>query len=233
MTTKRTNRTLDIGGAPTAPAANGTALSQPGSVRVAFDGAQLVESVNGGAFAPIGGGGGAVLFSPAATLYSFTNNLAGSGTPTMGAASSFTQGVSIMPLRERTMLGLRHWNNLTGPIDFTASLWDSNSGARVATGTATVPAGQGYYEIPFAAPYTLTAADIGNEWRLTLFHTSGTEYPYTASAGGFVPAVPFVAETYIQSDFNLFANGPGEAYPSLVAGAEFYMIEPIFEKVPA
>ena len=58
MTTKRTNRTLDIGGAPTAPAANGTALSQPGSVRVAFDGAQLVESVNGGAFAPISGGGG-------------------------------------------------------------------------------------------------------------------------------------------------------------------------------
>lgn len=53
MTTKRTNRTLDIGGAPTAPAANGTAVSQPGSVRVAFDGAQLVESINGGAFAPV------------------------------------------------------------------------------------------------------------------------------------------------------------------------------------
>ena len=137
-----------------------------------------------------------------------------------------------MPLREREITGVRHWNNLAAPTDFTASLWDANSGAQVATGTSTIPAGVGYYVIDFAAAYTFTANDIGNEWRLTIFHNSGTAYPYTASAGGFVPATPFVAETCIQSDYNLFANGPAEAYPTLVAGGEFYMLEPVFTKVP-
>jgi len=50
---KKTNRTLDIGGAPVAPAPSGSQVSHPNSVRIAFDGASLVQSSNGAAYAPI------------------------------------------------------------------------------------------------------------------------------------------------------------------------------------
>ncbi len=53
MTVKTTNRTLDIGGAPVAPAPNGSQVSLPNSVRIAYDGTELVQSTNGGAYAPI------------------------------------------------------------------------------------------------------------------------------------------------------------------------------------
>ncbi len=53
MTVKITQQTLDIGADPVAPAANGTALSRPGEARVAFDGANIVQSVNGAAYAPV------------------------------------------------------------------------------------------------------------------------------------------------------------------------------------
>ena len=183
----------------------------------------------GGAYAAIGG---AVQLLPDETLYSFVNNLAGSGTTSMGSFASFTQAVSLMPLQERVVTGVRFWCDLSSPVDFKVSLWESNAGSRVADGTATVPSGAGVYDISFSSPHTLTAAEVGQEFRISLYHTSGTSYPRAVTAGGFMPAIPFVASNvYVQSDYNLF--GTGDSYPSSVSGSEFYIMEPIFQKVTA
>jgi len=232
MTAKVTERTLDLGATPTAPAANGVELSQPGSARLAYDGASLMMSANGAAYAAVGGGG-AVLVPPEEITYSFVNNLKGSAGASagMGVAAAFTFGVAMMPLRQRTVTGVRFWSDYVVATDLKACIWEANAGALVASGTAAVPAGAGYHEVDFAAPYALSAAEVGQEFRVTLFYLAGTAYPRATSVGGWVPAIPFVAETYIQSSYNLY--GVGDAYPTLVAGAEWYMVEPVFAKVPA
>ncbi len=211
-------------------AGDAAAVSSGTTVRIrANSGSGAAEvSAFGGAYVALGGGGGSVLLPPKETTYSFANNLAGSGSTSMGSFSSFTQGVSIMPLRERVVVGVRFWCDLPSPDDFKVSLWESAGATRVADGTAAVPAGAGFYQVNFSTPYTITASDVGLEFRVTIYHVSGTSYPRATTAGGFMPATPYVAGVYIQSDYNLFSSG--DAYPSSVAG-EFYIVEPVFEKV--
>ena len=218
-----TGEVLELGDDDSAAVSSASTIRIRGNSRT---GAAEV-SVFGGAYAAIGGG--SVLLPADDTTYSFVNNLIGSGSESMGSASSFTQAVAIMPLRERTMTGVRFWSNLTSAVDFKVSLWEAGAGSRLAQGTATVGVGAGFYEISFATPYVISAAEVGTEMRISLYHTSGTEYPRTTSTGGFVPATPFVAGVYIQSSFNLF--GAGDSYPTSVAGSDFYALEPVFAKV--
>lgn len=206
-------------------------VSSGTSIRIRANARTLAAEVSAFGSAYTALGGGSVLLPADDTTYSFVNNLAGSGSPSMGSFASFTQGVSFMPLRQRVITGVRFWCNLSVVDDFKVSLWEANSGSRLADGTATVPTGAGYYEINFSTPYSMFESDIGTEMRVTIYHTTGTQYPRTLSTGGFMPAVPFVAGIYIQSDFNLFASG--DAYPTSVSGSESYMVEPIFEKVSA
>ena len=209
----------------------GASVSSGTSVRIRANAATLTAEVSafGSAYAALGGG--SVLAPADGTTYSFVNNLAGSGTASMGSFASFTQGVSFMPLRQRVVTGVRFWCDLTIVDDFKVSLWEANSGSRLADGTATVPTGPGYYEINFSTPYSMLESDIGTEMRATIYHTTGTQYPRALSTGGFMPAVPFVAGIYIQSDFNLF--GSGDSYPTSSTGSESYIVEPIFQKVSA
>ena len=218
---------LELGDGASAAVSSGTTVI----IRANSSTGAAEVSAFGGPYAALGGGGSVQLL-PDETLYSFVNNLAGSGSPSMGSFASFTQGVSIMPVRERTVLGARFWCDLVAPTDFKASLWESGGGSRVADGTATIPIGVGVYDVLFSTPYVITASDVGTEFRLSLYHVSGTAYPRATTTGGFLPSIPFIAaDIYIQSSFNLFASG--DAYPSSVSGSEFYMIEPIFEKVTA
>jgi hypothetical protein len=206
------------------------AVSSASTVRVRANigTGKLEVSEFGGAYAAIGG---SVELPPDEITYSFVNNLHGSGSTSMGSSASFTQAVSIAPLRELTMTGLRFWCNFPSPTDMKASLWESTGGSRVADGTATIAAADGFYVVSFSTPYTITSSDVGSEFRLSLYHVSGTSYPRATTAGGFMPTIPFVANTYIQSSYNLF--GSGDAYPTSVAGSDLYIIEPVFDKVSA
>lgn len=207
-------------------------VSGASTVRIRANAAtgQAEVSAFGAAYAAIGGGG-SVDLPPDDITYSFVNNLSGSGTASMGSAASFTLAVSFMPLRERIVTGVRFWCNLSAPVDFKASLWESNAGSRVADGTSSVASGEGVYDVLFSTPYTLLSSDIGQEFRISLYHLTGTAYPRAISSGGFMPSIPFVANTYVQSSYNLF--GTGDSYPGSVAGSDLYIIEPIFQKVTA
>lgn len=215
---------LELGDGQSAAASSASTVRIRGNVTTG----KLEVSEFGGAYAAIGG---AVQVPPDEITYSFVNNLAGSGSTSMGSFASFTQAISIMPLQQRTVTGVRFWCDLSSPTDFKVSLWESNAGSRVADGTGTVPSGAGVYDVSFSSPYALSSAEVGQEFRVSIYHVSGTSYPRATTAGGFVPTIPFVANTYIQSDYNLF--GSGDSYPSSVSGSEFYMIEPIFQKVTA
>ena len=186
-------------------------------------------SAFGGAYASPGG---SVDLPADGTTYSFARNLYAGGTnASMGSAASFTQGVAIAPVQERTITGVRFWCNLSSSVDFKASLWNTNTGARLADGTAAVPTGDGFYEVLFSTPYSFVSSDLGREFRVTLYHVSGTAYPRATSNNYYVPAIPFVAGVYVQDAYSYFASG--DAFPSSVAGSEYYMIEPVFQKVTA
>jgi len=208
-----------------------SALSSGTTVRIRANigTGKLEVSEFGGAYAAIGG---SVNLPADETVYSFARNLyAGGLNASMGSSASFTQGVAIAPVQERIITGVRFWSNLVSPVDFKVSIWDTDTGARVADGTATVPAGDAFYEVSFSTPYTFTAADLGTEFRITLYHVSGTAYPRATSNNYFVPAIPFSAGVYIQDAYSYFNSG--DAYPSLVTGSEYYMLEPVLGKVTA
>ena len=126
------------------------------------------------------------------------------------------------------MLGIRYWNNVSTAAAFTASLWESNGGTRIATGAHTAATGSGIQDIMFNTPYVFDDGEVGKEHRITILRGDTGDNPYATSIS-LIPATPFIAEVYVQDTFRWFSNG--DAYPTSLAGSQYYIVEPIWQKV--
>ena len=172
------------------------------------------------------GGSGTVSFVPESHTFSLANLLSGSGAPTNGTGGAFTAGVRFIPMRERTITGVRMWSDQTSDTAFKVSLWDHNDN-RLRTKTETVLAGERFTEITFDSSYTILESDIGKEMYVSWYYTEGTQYPYSANSG-YMPTAPFVADPhYIIQKADIY--GSGDSVPDTDA-SQYYMIDPIFAK---
>ena len=166
--------------------------------------------------------------SPDETLYSFVRHLSGSGQPATASFAPYTFGASIYPLQPRTMLGIRYWNHISSPTAFTASLWESSGGSRVATGAHIAATGSGIQDVMFNTPYVFDDGEIGKEHRITILRGDTGDNPYATSIS-LIPTTPFIADVYVQDTFNWFSSG--DVYPTSLAGSQFYILEPIWQKI--
>ena len=167
-------------------------------------------------------------YSPDETLYSFVRHLSGSGSPATASFAPYTFGAAIWPLQPRTMLGIRYWNLISSPAAFTASLWESGGGSRVATGAHIAATSSEIQDIMFNTPYVFDDGKVGKEHRITILRGDTGNNPY-ATSKTLIPATPFIADVYLQDSFNLFNNG--DAYPTLGASSQYYILEPIWQKI--
>jgi hypothetical protein len=126
------------------------------------------------------------------------------------------------------MLGIRYWNNVSTAAAFTASLWESNGGTRIATGAHTAATGSGIQDIMFNTPYVFDDGEVGKEHRITILRGDTGNNPYATSIT-LIPTTPFIANVYVQDTFRWFSSG--DAYPTSLAGSQYYILEPIWQKV--
>lgn len=169
-------------------------------------------------------------FSPDNDMFSLTNLLSGSsgpGSPTMGSDTPFTSGVRFIPLRARTITGVRFWAEYSSNQEITVKLW--YDGSEVADSSETVLGGSRIHEVLFSTPYTVPTDLIGKRFIVSLFDEAGTgEYPKSTNAGD-MPATPFVADPhYLIQKADIFANGDNEPDSD---SSEYYMLDPIFQKI--
>ena len=164
---------------------------------------------------------------PDGDTFSLTNLLSGSGAPTMGSGTPFTAGVRFIPLRARTITGVRFWANYSSDQFVTVKLWyDGND---VAEATEEVLGGSIIHEVLFDTAYTIPTDLIGKRFIVSLYDVAETEeYPYSTNAGD-MPTPPFVADPhYIIQKADIYGNG--DSFPESDS-TEYYMIHPIFQKI--
>ena len=80
----------------------------------------------------------------------------------------------------------------------------------------------------FNTPYVFNDGEVGKEHRITILRGDTGNNPYATSIT-LIPATPFIADVYLQDSFNLFSSG--DAYPISTAGSQFYILEPIWQKI--
>lgn len=174
-----------------------------------------------------GGGGGTTSFLPTGSLYSLVANLSGSGAGMGSYGSAFTAGIQFIPLRQRTISGVRFWANMTSATDFKFSIWDKDQ-TRVLTKTIEISTVNQIYEITFDSSYTIPEDNIGKPLYASFYYTEGSQYPKSDSTN-YVPNTPFVADQHwVVTRMDIY--GGGDSFPGSDA-SEYYMIEPVFDTI--
>jgi hypothetical protein len=174
-----------------------------------------------------GGGGGTTSFLPTGSLYSLVANLSGSGAGMTTYNPAFTAGIQFIPLRKRTISGVRFWANMTSATDFKFSIWDKDQ-TRVLTKTVNISTTNQIHEITFDSSYTVPDENIGKPLYASFYYTEGSQYPRSDSVI-YVPATPFIADQHWVVKY-MGVYGSGDSFPGSNA-SEFYMIEPIFDTI--
>ena len=160
--------------------------------------------------------------------------------PTWTSAGNYSTGSVGMFSYGATIKGLRfYWpGNITGfpaLASIKCSVWDMSTSTRLATVTVAVAAA-GIYEALFAAPLTLTGAEIGHFLAFTMYETTGT-YSVNCSVGvptndlgNLWPVLPFFGSSgflwgnAVPALFAVYAGG--DAVPTIQHNACF-CIEPM------
>ena len=188
-----------------------------------------VTSASNGAvtIASTASGGGTTSFLPTGSLYSMVANLSGSGAGMTTYSPAFTSGMQFIPLRQRTISGVRFWANMTSRTNFKFSIWDQNQN-RVLTKTTAISPGDAIHEITFDSTYAIPDSNIGKPMYASFYYTEGSEYPRSDSTN-YVPNTPFVADQHwVVTRMDIY--GGGDSFPESDA-SEYYMIEPVFATI--
>jgi methionine-rich copper-binding protein CopC len=129
-------------------------------------------------------------------------------------------GVKFTASQNGSISGIRFYKVPDNTGTHTANLWNS-SGTLLATGTFTNESGQGWEELDFSSPVSVTAGTT----YVASYHTSGGHYAYTANGlGSAVTSGPLTAE----ADGGVYAYGSASTFPSDGVSGMNYWVDVVY-----
>jgi hypothetical protein len=137
-------------------------------------------------------------------------------------SSEVTLGVAFQPDADGTITGVRFYKEADNTGTHTGSLWSSN-GTLLASGTFTDESAEGWQELDFSTPVSVTA---GQTYVASYFTTAGH---YAVTQGGLASAVtngPLTAEV----DGGVYAYGSTSMFPTNTYDASNYWVDVVYNQ---
>ena len=136
--------------------------------------------------------------------------------------STVNLGVQFKATQNGTVSGIRFYKEPDNTGTHTGTLWTA-SGTQLATGTFTNESTQGWEELDFSTPVTVTA---GTTYVASYFTTTGH---YAFTAGGLSSAVTNGPLTALASG-GVFAYGSSTTFPSSTSTASNYWVDVVYQQ---
>jgi methionine-rich copper-binding protein CopC len=129
-------------------------------------------------------------------------------------------GVKFTASQDGSISGIRFYKVPDNTGTHTGSLW-SSTGTLLATGTFTNESTEGWEELDFSTPVSITAGTT----YVASYHTSAAHYAYTANGlASAVASGPLTAS----ADGGVYAYGSDSTFPSNSAGAVNYWVDVVY-----
>ncbi|MBL0334033.1 MAG: DUF4082 domain-containing protein [Chitinophagaceae bacterium] len=122
-----------------------------------------------------------------------------------------------------TISGIRFYKTGTDVLNYTGSIWLNGNTTALATGAYTSDNTNGWKQIDFASPVSITA---GTTYIVSYFSPSPGYYAYTANG----LAAPFT-NSLLTAESSCY-NQPGTGYPASPSVAK-YWVDPVFTSATA
>jgi methionine-rich copper-binding protein CopC len=138
-------------------------------------------------------------------------------------SSSVELGVQFTPATDGTITGVRFYKTPDNAGTHTGTLWNAN-GTQLATGTFTSESTQGWQELDFTTPVTVTAGTT----YVASYHTNGGHY--AATMNGLSSSVTGVNSMLTAAaNGGVYAYGSSTAFPSGTFNSSNYWVDAVFQ----
>ena len=138
-------------------------------------------------------------------------------------SSSVELGVTFTPAADGTITGVRFYKTPDNTGTHTGTLWNAN-GSQLATGTFTSESTQGWQELDFSSPVTVTAGTT----YVASYHTSGGHY--AATMNGLANAVTGTNSMLTAAaNGGVYTYGSSTAFPTHTFNSSNYWVDVVFQ----